>query len=93
MQDCKLPVFTPGRSQQPVWRTIFKTSEFVKHFTLARILSSILDHKDSKQFAVTGKLTEQALVYILHLALETVDKGNCSLRFFFVDFRKGFDLI
>ena len=64
MQDCKLPVFTPGRSQQPVWRTIFKTSEFVKHFTLARILSSILDHKDSKQFAVTGKLTEQALVYI-----------------------------
>ena len=62
-------------------------------FTLSRILSSILDHMDRKQFAVAGKSTEQALVYILNLALETVDKGNCSLRIFFVDFHKGFDLI
>ena len=46
-----------------------------------------------KQFAVAGKSTEQALVYLLHLGLEALDKGNCSLRLFFADFRKGFDLI
>ena len=33
------------------------------------------------------------MVYLLHLALEALDKGNCSVRFFFTDFSKGFDLI
>ena len=32
-------------------------------------------------------------MYLLHLALEALDKGNCALRFFFADFKKGFDLI
>lgn len=30
---------------------------------------------------------------MLHLALEALDQGHCSTRFFFADFRKGFDLI
>ena len=62
-------------------------------FTLTRILPTILPQLDNKQFAVAGKSTEQAIVYILHLALEALDKGNCSLRLFFADFSKRFDLI
>ena len=61
--------------------------------TLARILPLLLPKLDSKQFAVAGKSTVQAVVYLLHLALEALDKGNCSVRFFFTDFSKGFYLI
>ena len=32
-------------------------------------------------------------MYLLHLALGALDKGNCALCFFFADFKKGFDLI
>ena len=48
---------------------------------------------DSNQFAVAGRSTDHALVYLLHLALEALDRGSCSIRFFFADFKKGFDLI
>ena len=34
-----------------------------------------------------------AVVYLLHLALEALDKGNCYVRFFFTDFSEGFDII
>ena len=46
-----------------------------------------------KQLAAAGRSTDRALVFLLHLALEALDRGNCSIRFFFADFRKGFDLI
>ena len=42
---------------------------------------------------MAGKSTEQALVYLLHLALEALDRGGCYLRLFFADFRNCFDLI
>ena len=48
---------------------------------------------DSKEFAAAGRSTDQALVFLLHLALQALDRGNCTIRFFFADFRKGFDLI
>lgn len=32
-------------------------------------------------------------MYLLHLALEALDKGNCALCFSFADFKKAFDLI
>ena len=44
----------------------------------------VLDHSLS---------TEQAIAYILNLVLENLDRGNCSARLFFADFRKAFDLI
>ena len=44
-------------------------------------------------YAVPGKSTEQALVYLLHLALEALDRGGCYLWLFFADFKNGFDLI
>ena len=70
-----------------------KIAKVMEGLTLARILPSIISHLDNKQFAMAGKSTQQAIVYILHLALEALEKGGCILRFFFADFRKGFDLI
>ena len=64
-----------------------------KGFTLTRVLLTVLKDLDIKQFAVSGKSTEQAIIYLVHLALEASDKGNCSIRFFFADFKKGFDPI
>ena len=61
----------------------------LEDFTLARVYPSIVGNLDRKQFAVAGKSTEQALVYLLHLALETLDRGGCYLRLFFADFKKG----
>ena len=59
--------------------------------TLSRLAPSVLADL-AKQFATPGKLTEQAIDYILHLVLENFDRGNCSVRLFFADFRKAFDL-
>ncbi|XP_048590485.1 uncharacterized protein LOC116620085 [Nematostella vectensis] len=77
-------------------RLISLTSQVAKimeGLTLSRMLPAVLDKIDSKQFAVASKSTEQAIVYILHLMLEALDLGNCSVRLFFADFRKAFDLI
>ena len=41
---------------------------------------------------MAGKSTQQAIVYILHLALEALDNVGCAVRFFFSNFLKGFDL-
>ena len=62
-------------------------------FTLARVYPSIVRNLDRNQFAVAGKTTEQAFVYLLHLALEALDRDGWYLRLFFADFEKGFDLI
>ena len=42
---------------------------------------------------MAGKSTSHAITYMLHLALEALDSGDCWIRLFFADFRKGFDLI
>lgn len=91
-----LPKQTPACSIQDDVRPVSLTCQVAKvmeGLTLARILPLLLTKLDSKQFAVAGKSTVQAVVYLLHLALEALDKGNCSVRFFFTDFSKGFDLI
>ena len=91
-----LPKQSPPGSIENGIRPISLTCEIAKvmeGLTLARILPSIISHLNNKQFAMAGKSTQQAIVYILHLALEALDKGGCTLRLFFADFRKGFDLI
>lgn len=91
-----IPKKNPPNTIESDIRPISLTCQIAKvmeGFTLTRILPTILPQLDNKQFAVAGKSTEQALVYIIHLALEALDKGNCSLRLFFADFCKGFDLI
>ena len=68
-------------------------AKVLKGSTLARVYPSIVGNLNRNQFAVAGKSIEQALVYLLHPALEALDKGGCYLRLFFADFKKGFDLI
>ena len=60
----------------------------MESFSLARLLPVLLAKLDLKQFALSGRSTTQALVYLLHLALGALDKGNCALCFFFADFKK-----
>ena len=65
----------------------------LESFILSRVYPSIVGNLDRNQFLVAGKSTKQALVYILHLSLEALDRSGCYLRLFFADFKKGFDLI
>ena len=46
----------------------------MESFTLVRLLPVLLDKLDLKQFALSGRSTSQALVYLLHLALDALDK-------------------
>ena len=91
-----LPKLKPARSVEKDIRPVSLTCHVAKvmeSFTLARLLPVLLDKLDLKQFPLSSGPTTQALVYLLHLALEALDKGNCALCFFFADFKKGFDLI
>ena len=91
-----LPKLTPPKCIEDDVRPISLTCQLAKvleGFTLARVYPSIVGNLDRNQFAVAGKSTEQALVYLLHLALEALDSGGCYLRLFIADFKTGFDLI
>ena len=59
---------------------------------LEPLLADIGDQIDPYQFAMKGRSTTQALVFLLHI-LETLDRGGSSTRVFFADFNKGFDLV
>ena len=48
-------------------------SKVLESFTLSRILPKLLPKVVSKQFAAAGRSTDQALVFLLHLALEALD--------------------
>ena len=91
-----LPKQRPPASVEEDIRPIALTCQLAKileGFTLTRILPKILQKLDLNQFAVAGKSTTDALVYLLHWLLDGLDRGNCSGLFFFADFKKGFDLI
>ena len=59
----------------------YQLAKVLKGFTLARVYPSIVGNLDRNQIAVAGKSPEQALVYLLHLSLEALDRGGCYLRF------------
>ena len=91
-----LPKQMPPMSIENDIRPVSLTCQLAKvmeGFTLSRISHPIINNLDPKQFAVAGKSTSHALAYILHIILESLDKGGCLARLFFADFRKGFDLI
>ena len=69
------------------------TAKIMVGFTLSRVLPCITERLDPKQFAMAGKATQHAIVYLLHLTLVALDRGNCWVRWFFADFKKGFDLL
>ena len=62
-------------------------------FVLKPLTSEVAHKLDPKQFALPTKSTTHALVYFLHLVLSALDRGQCSIRIFFADFKKGFDLV
>ncbi|XP_015749855.1 PREDICTED: uncharacterized protein LOC107329704 [Acropora digitifera] len=62
-------------------------------FTLQPLSDQVCENLDDKQFALEGKSTTQALVYLLHLILQSLDDGHSFVRVFFADFSKGFDLV
>ena len=64
---------TPPKSIEDDVRPISLTCQLAKvleDFTLARVYPSIVGNLDRNQLAVAGKSTEEALVYLLHLALD-----------------------
>ena len=91
-----IPKVSPPKSIEEDLRPISLTSQIGKvmeGFTLDSLLSEVSGKLDTKQFALPGKSTTQALVYILHLIHAGLDVGHCYARLFFADFRKGFDLV
>ena len=51
-----------------------QVAKVMESFTLVRLLPVLLDKLDLKQFALSGRSTSQALVYLLHLKLDALDK-------------------
>ena len=91
-----IPKVTPPQSIQDDLRPISLTaqvSKVMEGFTLKSLMSDVGYQLDPKQFALPKKSTTQALVYLLHVILASLDRGHCSVRIFFADFKKGFDLV
>ena len=91
-----IPKVLPPSSIEDDLRPISLTSQVSKlmeGFVLESLTSEVGHKLDPKQFALPTKSTAQALVYFLHLILSALDRGQCSIRIFFADFKKGFDLV
>ena len=61
--------------------------------TLDFLFPQVINKLDTKQFALPKKSTTHALVYLLHSILKALERGSCTARLFFADFKKGFDLV
>ena len=61
--------------------------------TLDIFFPQVINKLDTKQFALPKKSTTHALVYLLHSILKALERGSCTARLFFADFKKGFDLV
>ena len=68
-------------------------SKIMEGFTIDAMIPQVIDQLHIKQFALPSKSTSRALVYLLHQILAALDNGHNSIRMFFADFRKGFDLV
>ena len=91
-----IPKVSPPSSLENDLRPIALTSQVSKvmeGFTLKSLLLQVADKMDSMQFSLPSKSTTHALVYLLHSTLAALESGQCSVRIFFADFRKGFDLV
>ena len=91
-----IPKVLPPQSIEDDLRPISLTvqvSKVMEGFMLQSLMSQVGLQLDAKQFALPGKSTTQTLVYFLHLIHAALDQGHCSVRLFFADFKKGFDLV
>ena len=71
------------------------TMERLKRFctTIQQTLACTPANLDDKKFALEGKSTTHALVYFLHVILQSLDDSHSFVRVFFADFSKGLDLV
>ena len=60
---------------------------------LAPLFNQVIDKIDLKQFALPGRSTTHAPVYLLHCILEALDNSHSYARILFTDFGTGFDLV
>ena len=91
-----LPKVSPPKSVDSDLRPITLTAQIakiMKGFTLSSLYSQVIDNIDFLQFALPGKSTTHALIYILHCILQALETGHCYARILFTDFSKGFDLV
>ena len=80
-----IPKCMPPKSSEDDLRPISLTPQIAKimeGFTLESLLADIGDQIDPYQFAMKGRSTTQALVFLLHNVLETLDRGGSSARAF-----------
>ena len=56
------------------------------------LLGQVSDTIDPRQYARHGHSTVHALIYLMQAIHEAIDLGNYSVRIFFADFTKGFDI-
>ena len=88
-----VPNCRPPASVESDLRPVSLTSPVAKvleGFSAKSLLMCVWDKLDSKQFALPGRSTTQALVYLLHTILES---EFLVVVVFFSDFSKGFDLV
>ena len=60
---------------------------------LAPLFNQVIDKIDLKQFALPGRSTTHALIYLFHCILEALDNSHCYARILFTDLSKGFDQV
>ena len=68
-------------------------AKVLEGFTNKRLLGQVSDTIDPRQYARHEHSTVHALSYLMQAIHEATDSGNCSVRIFFADFTKGFDII
>ena len=66
---------------------------YMEDCTLDILFPQVINKLDTKQFALHKKSTSHPLVYLLHSILKALERGSCSARLFFADFKKGFDMV
>ena len=81
----------PPSSIEDDLRPISLTSQ-VSKVTEGFVLKSLTSEVAHNKFALPTKSTTHALIYFLHLIISTLDRGQCSIRIFFADFKKGLNL-
>ena len=88
-----IPKVSPPETIEDDLRLISLTaqvSKVMEGFMLQFLMSEVGHKLDPKQFALPGKSTTQALVYLLHVIHDALDQGHCSVRIFFADSKKRF---
>ena len=91
-----VPKVPPPTSIEDDLRPISLTSQIAKVMedcTLDILFPQVINKLDTKQFALPKKSTTHALVYLLHSILKALERGSCTARLFFADFKKGFDMV